>query len=148
MRTLIFVFGAASLLLMTTEVDAQCWKLTNEFCSTIGVGGTACTAQACDDIGAGVFECPSGAHEQYRIVPVGTFVKACSSSTSGQKNCSTAGGATTWCVGRKDCGNAGKSCIRPIGGGPRFCKASTGANPANVGGLTAASLSGGTCPGT
>lgn len=146
MRTLIFVFCAASPLLMSTAVDAQCFKLGQTACSTIGVGGTACTATACNYIGAGVYECPAGANEQFRLVPAGTTVNSCSSSTSGKKNCSTAGGATTWCVGRKDCGNAGGSCLRPIGGGPRFCTASTGANQGNVGGLTAASLSGGNCP--
>jgi hypothetical protein len=131
------------ILLMCGSASGQCWKLGTTACSTWGTGPT-CGTTACVQGWAG-WSCPAGATQVARLVPAGTTVPSCDPVTRGRAGCTTAGQPTTWCTVRMSCANAGAACLRPPGGGPRFCAAATGAFVANVGGLTAAVLTGGNC---
>lgn len=97
------VLGFGILFVATGQdrAEAQCWTKGTEFCSVWGTG-TACTNVVCK---AGLISwyCPTGQTEWQRLVPANTNVPACGNPVKSGFNCTTVGGATTWCIESVPC---------------------------------------------
>jgi hypothetical protein len=146
----LLVFNLVAIMAATAQPAgaAICWYIspTGRACSICGTG-TLCTDTVCAAGWTGAY-CPGTATENVRLVPAGTTVPGCETWTSGAANCTTAGGATTWCTQTKPC-DPSSSCAFDYSRTPltRYCSAPT-ATAVGGGqcGLTAATGVSGTCP--